>query len=244
MAAGWSELFVQSASMTGRGERAGGARGGWCGGQYGAAVQGGLVLESVVSLPRPSRELAGVPCQEPRAESEPRMEQLEDFVRQHIRFVWRLARHSGLSHQDADDVTQKVMLTVMQRFEAIEPGRERGYLYHVTRNHARKAQRARTRRREDVTEDFSSRASPGPHLDSLLERRRAHDELCRILGRLPEKLREVFVLFEFEGWTQSEISAALGVAQGTVASRLRRAREGFQRLAGHLTGTQDGGRDG
>jgi RNA polymerase sigma-70 factor (ECF subfamily) len=168
---------------------------------------------------------------------------LEDFVREHIRFVWRQACHSGLSPDDADDVTQKVMLTVMQNLDAIAPGCERSYLYQVTRNHARRAHRTRERRREDITDDFSLRAASHPEMDSLLDRRRAHEELCRILGRLPEKLRDVFALYEVEGWTQAEISVALGVAQGTVASRLRRAREAFQKLVSQLTPSPRGGRD-
>jgi RNA polymerase sigma-70 factor (ECF subfamily) len=202
-----------------------------------------IVPESVMTLPRTSSESASAPPGEHGAVQQHRTAQLEEFVRRHVGFVWRVARHCGLSHEDADDVTQRVMLTVMQRFEAIQPGRERAYLYRVTRNHVRKANRTRERRREDVIEDFSMRTSPHPELDLLLERRRAHDELCRILACLPEKLREVFVLFEFEGWTQSEMSAALGVAQGTVASRLRRAREAFQTLASHLTTPPSGGRD-
>lgn len=196
-----------------------------------------------MSLPRLSSESVGMPPREHPAAQEHRAAELEEFARRHLRFVWRVARHSGLSQEDADDATQKVMLTVMRHFDAIEPGSEQAYLYRVTRNQARRVHRTQARRREDVTEDLSLRPAQQPQLDSLLERRRAHDELCRILGRLPEKLREVFMLFEFEGWTQSEISAALGVAQGTVASRLRRAREGFQKLAGHLTTSPSGGRD-
>ena len=205
--------------------------------------------ESVMTLPRTPSEPArarpedrGGPEVQGAADRQ-RTALLEEFVRRHVGFVWRVARHCGLCEQDADDVTQKVMITVMQRFEVIESGRERAYLYRVTRNHVRKANRTLERRREDVTEDFSMRIAPLPEPDALLERRRAHDELCRILACLPEKMREVFVLFEFEGWTQLEISSALGVAQGTVASRLRRAREAFQQLASHLVTSPSGGRD-
>lgn len=206
-----------------------------------AMAEAAIALGHLVDPPRSASESASVPPAKLAAAEQRHAPGLEAFVRQHIRFVWRLARHSGLSEDDADDVTQKVMLTVMRHFEAIEPGRERAYLYRVTHNHARKAHRTRRRRKEDVIEDLSERPAPHPELDSLLERRRAHDELCRILGRLPEKLREVFVLFEFEGWTQAEISEALGVAQGTVASRLRRAREGFERLAARWTTSHSGG---
>src|SRR5205807_2231948 len=44
------------------------------------------------------------------------------------------------------------------------------------------------------------------------------------LSKLPDKYREVLVLSDLEGQTRKEIARALGVAEGTVASRLARAR--------------------
>jgi len=44
---------------------------------------------------------------------------------------------------------------------------------------------------------------------------------------MPAELREVFVLFELEGLRSTEIAPLLGLPVGTVASRLRRAREAF-----------------
>ena len=41
-------------------------------------------------------------------------------------------------------------------------------------------------------------------------------------------IRTVFVLFEIEEMTTSEIATLLAIPAGTVASRLRRAREEFQ----------------
>jgi RNA polymerase sigma-70 factor (ECF subfamily) len=48
------------------------------------------------------------------------------------------------------------------------------------------------------------------------------------VARLPDDTRPVFVLYELEGLTMDEIAACLEVPAGTVASRLRRAREAFQ----------------
>jgi RNA polymerase sigma-70 factor (ECF subfamily) len=45
---------------------------------------------------------------------------------------------------------------------------------------------------------------------------------------MPFELRSVFVLFELEEVTETEIARALDLPRGTVASRLRRARKFFQ----------------
>jgi RNA polymerase sigma-70 factor, ECF subfamily len=51
-----------------------------------------------------------------------------------------------------------------------------------------------------------------------------------VLDAMPIELRAVFVLFELEGMTSPEIAAISGLPPGTVASRLRRARERFREL--------------
>ena len=47
--------------------------------------------------------------------------------------------------------------------------------------------------------------------------------LKEAIGRLPEELRAVIVLRFFSGYTQAETADALGIPQGTVATRQRRA---------------------
>ena len=48
--------------------------------------------------------------------------------------------------------------------------------------------------------------------------------LDTLLASLPDELREVVILCELESMTLSEAAAVLEIPQGTVASRLRRAR--------------------
>jgi RNA polymerase sigma-70 factor (ECF subfamily) len=55
--------------------------------------------------------------------------------------------------------------------------------------------------------------------------------LDRVLDGMPDDLRTVFVLFVLEGTSTPEIAALLGLPSGTVASRLRRAREAFHDIA-------------
>jgi RNA polymerase sigma-70 factor (ECF subfamily) len=68
-------------------------------------------------------------------------------------------------------------------------------------------------------------STPGP--DVVLDERRARDVMDRILESIPLEQRAVFILFELEDMTTQEVADALGIPSGTVASRLRRARELF-----------------
>jgi RNA polymerase sigma-70 factor (ECF subfamily) len=56
---------------------------------------------------------------------------------------------------------------------------------------------------------------------------------------MPIDLRTVFVLFEIEEITMAEIAALTGLPSGTVASRLRRAREEFRIQAARVRAKRD-----
>jgi RNA polymerase sigma-70 factor (ECF subfamily) len=70
-------------------------------------------------------------------------------------------------------------------------------------------------------------AQPTP--EAALDRARQRRMLDAILARLDLELRSVFILYELEGMTMAEIASELSLPPGTVASRLRRARERFER---------------
>jgi RNA polymerase sigma-70 factor (ECF subfamily) len=53
-------------------------------------------------------------------------------------------------------------------------------------------------------------------------------DVRRCLARLPHAQREVLVLADIDGYTRPELAAMLGLAEGTVASRLRLARAAFR----------------
>ena len=53
------------------------------------------------------------------------------------------------------------------------------------------------------------------------------------MGRLPEDQRAALLLVAMEGMTIAEAASALGIAQGTLASRLGRAREALRQMTGH-----------
>jgi RNA polymerase sigma-70 factor (ECF subfamily) len=154
-----------------------------------------------------------------------------DFARAYIDFAWRVARRLGLARADAEDVAQRAMLVAAQRVETVAAGSERAFVFRIVAHLVSKVYRARHRKREEPEEAAGELVDLDHDPEALLEQRRAREALDAILQALPPDLRAAFVLFEIEGLSQPEIALALGIPSGTVASRLRRAREQFQRVA-------------
>lgn len=177
--------------------------------------------------------ISQVRASEPPVRQKPseRSRRLDQLVRDNFDFVWRLARHLGLPASDADDVAQRVMIVASNRLDDIEIGKERAFLYKTTTFIGQKVRRTWGRGREVLTEEFPDEEAPQPQPDELLDKRRAHADLHRVLQRLPENLRTALVLYELEGWTLAEIAAAQSIPQFTVASRVRRARKHFLRTS-------------
>jgi len=177
---------------------------------------------AIRSVDPPSRTLGGVPS---------RSHRIEAIVREHFSFVWRVARRLGLAEVDAEDATQRVLMTASRRLDDLVPGKERAFLFRVVSFEVAKAKRMRQRRREDLTGELGYHRATNDDPEMLLDQRRARQQLDAILAELPDGLRVPFVLFEIEGFGQREVAVALGLPEGTAASRLRRAREEFTRIA-------------
>ncbi len=152
----------------------------------------------------------------------------------HFDFVWGALRRLGVREQDAQDLTQKVFIVVYMKLPAFENRSSlRTWLYRVCLNAASDYRRSAPIRREVATEpteiDSLSGFREDVHEDGESRRRVAVAET--ILSKLPEAQRLVFVLFELEEMSGTEIAELLGISVGTVRSRLRLAREVFTREA-------------
>jgi RNA polymerase sigma-70 factor (ECF subfamily) len=154
------------------------------------------------------------------------------LVDAHFDFIWRSLRGLGVPAASVDDAAQLVFLTASQKLETIAQGSERSFLFATARGIAANARRSLMRNRELLDEDaLASHVDSAPDPEQIAASRQARRVLDRILDGLPEELRAVFLLYELEGQTTAEIAALLGAPMGTVASRLRRAREEFQSAA-------------
>lgn len=161
---------------------------------------------------------------------------LEQLVQCHFSSIWRLLRRLGLPPSDADDAAQQVFLVASGKLGQIRPGSERAFLYGCALNFKAKWQQARARERRGVSLEGESAESVLPEQlwaasvtpEDALDRARARVLLDAVLNAMPDELRTVFVLFELEQLGTPQIAELLGLPRGTVASRLRRAREDFE----------------
>ena len=163
----------------------------------------------------------------PPAVSAEQQARLAQLVTEQFSFVWRLLRRIGVPASDADDAAQQVFIVASQRLQDIRVGSERAFLFGTAMNVGSRARRSRARKREDFGSDLEERADLDPSPEELVDRRRARALLDAMLEEMPLELRVVFVLYEIEQLTSVEIAALIEVPVGTVASRLRRAREDF-----------------
>lgn len=162
------------------------------------------------------------------ARNDPRQQRLRTLVDANIDFVARVLQNLGTPAAEVDDAVQRTFMVLSDRLDDVRTGAERSFLYQTAANVAAHARRSMARRREVSSELAPERPDLVEPPDLLADRRRARILLDTVLSSLGDELREVFVLYEIEELTMVEIAATLAIPAGTVASRLRRARERFR----------------
>lgn len=190
----------------------------------------------------PEDEAESAPPSSARARMTPASEvRFRAMVDGQFDFIWRSLRGLGVPSASADDAAQQVFLIAAQKLELIAPSSERSFLFSTARGVAANLRRSRSRCREVLDEEAHDEpvdATPNP--EQQAQRSQARALLDKILEGLGEDLRTVFVLFELEGMTTAQMAEILDVPMGTVASRLRRAREEFQAAAKRFQATRGG----
>ena len=158
---------------------------------------------------------------------------LRSIVTDHYEFVWRSLRHLGVMPGDADDAVQQVLIIVSRKLDQVTVGRERAFLFATAMRIAYRWRRSRERRREVDNSEIVLDQLAG-QTSSVSDRAPARALLDQILVDMPDDMRAVFMLYEVEQFTMSEIASVLDLPSGTVASRLRRAREYFRTVVTRL----------
>jgi len=154
---------------------------------------------------------------------------LERMFRDHHATVWRALCRRGLPPDAAADATQETFILAAERLDDIRPESERAFLVKTALGVAYALGRKTSR--WELDEDMDLRLSSARDVDET----RADIQLCDlVLSKVDPELAEVFALYEIEGLTSPEIAALLEIPLGSVASRLRRAREQFRAAAARI----------
>jgi RNA polymerase sigma factor (sigma-70 family) len=152
------------------------------------------------------------------------------LVWRHGPMVWGVCRRLLVGYHDAEDAFQATFLVLVRKAASIAaPDLLANWLYGVAYQTARKARAvvakrgARERQVTDMPEPAAAERDPWDHLRPLLDQE---------LSRLSDGYRVVLVLCDLEGKTRKEAARQLGLPEGTVGSRLARARAALaKRLA-------------
>lgn len=159
---------------------------------------------------------------------------LRALIDEHYDFIWRVLRRLGLDQAAADDGAQQVFVVAARKIGGVAEGSERPYLFGIAQRVASDARRGAMRRREHLRDELVETPDPTPGAEEALDQERARRMLDEALDNLPLELRTVFALHELEDMSMSEIATTLGIPPGTVASRLRRARQEFEVIVARL----------
>ena len=160
-----------------------------------------------------------------------------ELVDEHQRMVYQLAVHLLGDHDDALDLSQEVFLRVFRTLHSFRgQSALRTWIYRIVINQARNRQRwwRRRRRGDQVSLDDHIKTNGDLAAENLSEPDRVLDKkevaarVWAALEQLPFEQKTSLILREIEGLSYEEIAFSLGVAVGTVKSRLARGREALR----------------
>ena len=174
-------------------------------------------------------------------------EAFEALVRRHQLRVFRLLWRMLGSREEAEDVAQEAFLSLHRhghRFRG--EARFSTFVYRVAANAAlnrrrtlgrSRARERQLRQRQEAGTDLPT--SPRDPEDAAAGSQ-VQAEVQRALLELPEDLRVATVLYDIEGVPYGEIASVLGIPEGTVKSRIHRARRALRDRLRSLVGVEHG----
>lgn len=149
---------------------------------------------------------------------------LDGYIRQYGKRLYGLCLHLCASREDAEDLYQETWLKVCKYLDRYDPAREfEPWLTRICVNTYRSI--FRKLQRSPLFDRFSSGEEKDRLLLSVPDRERAdYSDLYSAIRKLPGKLRITVILYYFEDLDIRTTAEVLKIPEGTVKSRLDRAR--------------------
>lgn len=158
----------------------------------------------------------------------------EALFRDHHVRVYNLVTYLVGDRTQAEDVTQQAFVRAWQELPRLrEPEAFAGWLNRIARNLAWDYIRSPVAREqaEGLADDEGAHqpAEVAEAPDAPLVEKERDERVHAAIASLPEHHREVVAMHHLEGTPVQDVAAKLGVPQGTVLSRLARARDALRR---------------
>jgi RNA polymerase sigma factor (sigma-70 family) len=162
-----------------------------------------------------------MPCDEVESHVESSAVAVSELFREHNRVLVGYLRSRLGSLQEAKEVAQEAYVRVLQLHEPGTPGLLRAYLFKTAANLAidRLRHRRVRQRSEEQPQLFEELNTTRGELDDPAEQLLAREQADQLLGylqELPTKCQQVMNLHRFEGISQLDVSARLGISERMV----------------------------
>lgn len=170
---------------------------------------------------------------------------LSALVREHGRLVFRIAYSLLRDHHDAEDAVQEVFLRVLKQSKKLEELQSpKAWLAQIAWRVASDKAKSRPAAgkmepiEDSSAEDLVALKAGGASPDELAAKSEMQRMLESLIGSLPKELREPLLLTAQQELSSAEVAEVLGVPEGTVRTRVMRARQLLkEKLTARLGGT-------
>jgi RNA polymerase sigma-70 factor, ECF subfamily len=159
-----------------------------------------------------------------------RDERFEELVARQARFMFQVAFGLLRNRQDAEDAVQEAFLKLYRTDGWLRMESEKGFLartvWRVALDHLPRA----AEQMQDVSEmQLSATGGAGVSPEQIAVNEDERLVLRRLIDGLPEELRQPLVLSSIEEMTSREVAEVMGIPEGTVRTRVMRARAELRR---------------
>jgi RNA polymerase sigma factor (sigma-70 family) len=147
-----------------------------------------------------------------------------DLYQRHFAELVTFLSRRVTSRELATDLVQELFVRLLSRSDLVAGvEHERGYLYRSVRHLATEATRSPRWRECAVDPQAEPEPEEVPPPESVIEDRQTIARLLKVVGRLPPRCREVFILHKFEHLSYAEVAERMGISVGSVEKHMARA---------------------
>ena len=144
--------------------------------------------------------------------------------------VYRHCLHMLRNPQEAEDAAQESMLRAFRAYDRYRGDGVAAWLYRIAHNTCLDVLKSsRMKRSVPFGEDAPDPADPSPTPEERYVETASRDALWAEVGKLPLEQQTLLSLYYGENMSYQELGAALSLPEGTVKSRLSRAKEALRK---------------
>ena len=154
------------------------------------------------------------------------IEQYNQAIAQYRQRVYSFAHYSLRNPQDAEDVTQDVLIKLWQHWQKIDHDKLNAWLMRVAHNQVIDHVR-RHKKQMEHTDEYAEpdrQANPGQEIGSHLDAELFKKQLMQCIKQLDDPFRSILIMRDIQGQSYADIEFSLRLSESQVKVYLHRAR--------------------